>query len=755
MLVFLAQASVEGAVTVTLAPDQLQPQPVGTTINWTATALSTGSGPVWYRFSVRDSTRSRYIAQDFSASATFSWTPSEFEDTYEIEATAMDLGSGERGQNAASYEITPLVTAGSAMANQVGNPLVAYYNAPACAEGAAMQVRFQQAGSAASLVTAPKTCTGKSMNFYVAGLYPNTDYLMAHEVVAGSEVVSAPALTFHTGGSTCNVPRMEFNTIGLMPGSLSQGVVLWSPIQNAGEPYATDLYGNVIWCFEQTTGYLTTPIAGGEFFILFTNGTDISQNRLAIIDLAGNIVQQTNVPRMNQELAAAGFHPITEFHHDARQLPNGDILTIGSSERILTDVQGPGNVDVIGDIILVLDANMQLKWAWDSFAHLDTSRKAVLGETCASGGAAGCPPVLLAPIANDWLHGNAVSLAPDGNIIYSSRHQDFVYKIDYENGHGTGNVIWKLGPGGDFTTDSTEFFPWNSHQHDATYAPNGLMTIFDNGNTRRGLLDASAQSRGQVLSIDETNHRVHYVMNEQLGVFSYALGSAQLLEDGNYHFGAGYVLGGVSLSQIADFTPEGKRVYQVRSPEYTYRTFRMNTLYELTNSAASSATSATVATQNSASVSGQSGHADEATPVAEGNSNSSAQSAAGTGGDEASSERAQNPAGSSRAFAETTIPVGGVTGAEVPEKVLQSYAGTYAVEPAGEQEYVVTLEQGQLEIEFPGGTESRLIPVSETKFSISGASDLWIQFAPDKDGVVDQLIVQERSGEVRARRRAD
>ena len=731
---------------MTLAPDQLQPQPVGTTINWTATALSSGVGPVWYRFSVTDSTGSRYIAQDFSASATFAWTPNEFEDTYEIEVAAMDLGSGERGREAASYAITPLVTAGSAIVNQAGNPLVAYYSAPACVEGAAMQVRFQQAGSAASLVTAPKACTGKSMNFYVAGLYPDADYLMAHEIVAGSEVVSAPALTFHTGSSTCNVPRMEFNTIGLMPGSLSQGVVLWSPIQNAGEPYATDLYGNVIWCFEQTTGYLTTPIPGGEFFILFTNGTDISQNRLAIIDLAGNIVQQTNVPRMNQELAAKGFSPITEFHHDARQLPNGDILTIGSSERILTDVQGPGNVDVIGDIILVLNSNLQLKWAWDSFAHLDTYRKAVLGETCLPGGVSGCPPVLLAPIANDWLHGNAVSLAPDGNIIYSSRHQDFVYKIDYENGHGTGNVIWKLGPEGDFTTDSTEFFPWNSHQHDATYAPNGLMTIFDNGNTRRGLLDASAQSRGQVLSIDETNHRVHYVMNEFLGVFSYALGSAQLLEDGNYHFGAGYVLGGVSLSQIADFTPEGKRVYQVRSLDYTYRTFRMNTLYELTNSAANSATSAPVvatsapvAPQNSASASGQSGHAEDAAPVAEGNSNSSA----------------QNSAESSPAFAETMIAVQGATSVVVPGKVLESYAGTYGAEPGGELEYVITLEQGQLEIEFPNETEARLIPVSQTKFSVSGASEMWIQFAPDSDGVVDQLTVHGNSGEVRARRRAN
>lgn len=699
-----------------------------------------------------DSSGTRYIAKDYSADSTFTWTPSESEGTYEIDVSAMDMSSAERGRNAASYAITPQVTAGEAVVNQASNPMVAYYSAPACAEGSAMRVRFQQAGSAASLVTAPKACTGKSMNFYVGGLYPNTDYAMEHEIVTGSEVVSASALTFHAGSSTCNVPRIAFNTIGLMPGSLSQGVVLWSPIQNAGEPFATDLYGNVIWCFEQTTGYLTTPIPGGQFFILFTSGTDISQNRLAVIDLAGNIVQQTNVPRMNQELAAKGFSPITEFHHDARQLPNGDILTIGSSERILTDVQGPGNVDVIGDIILVLDSNLQLKWAWDSFAHLDTSRKAVLGETCSPGGASGCPPVLLAPIANDWLHGNAVSLAPDGNIIYSSRHQDFVYKIDYENGNGTGNVIWKLGPGGDFTTDSTEFFPWNSHQHDATYAPNGLMTIFDNGNTRRAELDASAQSRGQVLSIDETNHTVHYLMNEPLGVFSFALGSAQILSDGNYHFGAGYVIGGVSLSQIADFTPEGKRVYQVRSPEYTYRTFRMNTLYGLTDPAASSTASAAVAAQKSGSAPGQSVDVEESAPAAASQSISSAQTAKESGANETVSESAQGQAGNSSAFAETVIPTGTPTSDEVSERILQSYAGTYAEGGDGKLEYVITLEQEQLDIELPGDTEARLIPVSGTKFSVSGTSGVWVQFAADQHGVVDQLTVHESGREVRARR---
>ena len=569
------------AVSVSLSAGETQPQPVGATIHWTAAASSSGGGPMWYRFAVRDSSGASYTAKDFSPDSTFAWTPSEQEDIYGIQVTAMDTSSKERGKTSEPFTISAIVSGTSAMVNQTNSPLVAFYSAPACPVGSNMDVRFQQAGSSVSAITAAKPCTGKSMNFYVGGMYPNSSYTMEHEVITGSEVATGPPLTFQSGSPTCNVPPITLNLISMLPGSLGQSVILWAPIQNGGEPFATDIRGNVLWCFPQTAGYLPRPLAGGEFFILFTDGTDLAKNQLAIIDLAGNIVQETSVPQMNQELAAAGYSPITQFHHDARQLSNGDILVLSASERILVDKQGPGPVDVVGDMILVLNSNLHLKWVWDSFAHLDVTRKAVLGETCPPGGLNGCPPVLLSSIANDWTHGNSIDLTADGDIIYSSRHQDFIYRIDYKNGSGTGNVIWKLGQGGDFSTDSNDRYPWNSHQHDVEYDGTGLMTVFDNGNTRNALLGPDQQSRGQVLKIDETNHFVHYVMNQPLGVFSFALGTAQALSDGNYYFEAGYVENGLSLTQIAEFMPGGKRVYQARTSQYMYRAFRMNSLYQI------------------------------------------------------------------------------------------------------------------------------------------------------------------------------
>lgn len=570
------------SITVSLSADRPQPQPVGTTINWTAAISPQGQNAIWYRFAVIDSSGNRYIAKDYSPDPTFAWTPSEQEDLYEIEATAMDTISGETAQSIAAFTVVPAVIDGNAVISSTNNPLVALYSAPPCPLGSSMDVRFQQTGATTSIVTPAKSCTGKSMNFYIGGMYPDSSYTMYHEVTDGSTVTTSLAQSYRTGSSNCAASPVTINLTSWRPGAFSQSVMLWAPVQNGAEPFATDLQGNVLWCYPYVTGYMPRPISGGTFFVLLTDGTSLEKNALAIIDMAGNTLQQTTVPRMNQELAAAGYPSINQFHHDARKLDNGDILVIAVSERILTDIQGPGPVDVLGDMILVLDPDLQLKWVWDSFEHLDVTRPAVLGEVCLPGGLAGCPAVLKSGSANDWTHGNSIDLTVDGDIIYSARHQDFVYRIDYKNGTGTGNVIWRLGKGGDFTTDSPDVFPWNSHQHDVEYDGTGRMTLFDNGNTRYSLYGSAQQSRGQVIKIDEDRRVVHYVMNQPLGTFSFALGTAQRLSNGNYDFEAGYVQDdGPVLTRVEEYTPGGTKTFQAETTQFMYRMFRMNSLYQI------------------------------------------------------------------------------------------------------------------------------------------------------------------------------
>jgi hypothetical protein len=280
---------------------------------------------------------------------------------------------------------------------------------------------------------------------------------------------------------------------------------------------------------------------------------------------------------VNQQLAAMGMHSINSFHHDVRGLPGGGLLTLAAEERILTDVQGPGPVDVLGDMIIVLDQNLQVQWAWDTFDHLDTSRKATMNETCTAV-TGGCPPILLAPQANDWTHGNAIQLTPDGDILYSSRHQDWVFKIDYQDGHGTGNIVWRLGLDGNFQFLSSDPYPWFSHQHDANIDANGIVTVFDNGNLRQAA-DPSADSRGQVIQLDEVNMTATLLVNADLGDFSIALGSAQMLPDGNYHFHLGDIVAKNSTTRAVEVQPSGQIVYDMGIAEIMYRSFRLQDLY--------------------------------------------------------------------------------------------------------------------------------------------------------------------------------
>ncbi len=218
-------------------------------------------------------------------------------------------------------------------------------------------------------------------------------------------------------------------------------------------------------------------------FIIYAGNTNPYQQLLREIDLDGNTVLETNVNRINEQLLALGRRKINAFHHEARRLANGYIAVLGSDEMLVTNAQGgtvQNPVDVLGAQVIVLDQNLQLKWAWDAFDFLDIQRTAPLDEVC-SAGHTGCPVFFLATSANDWLHANSIQQSPDGNIIVSLRHQDWVIKINYANGTGDGHVMWRMGYQGDFTLtnpptsplcttpDQQDAFQWFGHQHDANF----------------------------------------------------------------------------------------------------------------------------------------------------------------------------------------------------------------------------------------------------------------------------------------------
>jgi len=157
------------------------------------------------------------------------------------------------------------------------------------------------------------------------------------------------------------------------------------------------------------------------------------------------------------------------------------------------------------------------------------------------------------------------------------RHQDWVIKINYQNGAGSGDVMWRLGKDGDFTISADGPDPWFSHQHDPQFLADGsTLILFDNSNVRHET-DHVANSRGQVISLDEANRTASMMLNADLGAYCMALGSAEKLRNGNYYFHCGW--SGDATSLLLEMDPAGQIVYALHAQAAEYRSFRMRDLY--------------------------------------------------------------------------------------------------------------------------------------------------------------------------------
>ena len=569
---WVSQGAAAG-MSVTLTPSLPGPVTVGTVVRWTASVSGVADDTVWYRFRAGRLGQAYKLIRDYSPLTALDWTAADHEGWFEIEVSAQDTATGQIVMSSATYEIVSRVVGNQSVVNPTSHPLVFLFSSPPCATGSRMQVQFVAPNGTSTRTPFAACDSQSSMNFYLAGLYAESQYTAHHIIQTGTDSVTGPDVAFTTGS---------------LPGGLFTQTVIQAPAKKVsnqvllgsatGIPVATDMQGSVIWYGPADISIVTRPEAGGVFWGILGPGEDPSRQSIRKFDAVGRTLLETNAARVNQQLARLGRRKITAFHHEVRTLPGGRIAALADVEQILTDVQGPGPIDVIGDMIVVFDSQLNVIWTWDTFDWLDVTRKAVLGETCSS---TSCAPHVLAPQANDWTHGNSLSQTPDGNLLYSSRHQDWLIKVNYDHGRGDGHVIWRLGKDGDFDFASTDTFPWFSHQHDANFEaadPTKLM-VFDDGNTRVFTM-GSGNSRGQILQLNEQDRIATPVLNADLGIYSVAVGSAQKLRDGNYFFDAGFVRGpgGISAYSI-EVDPAGKIVSEIRANTMLYRSFRMTSLY--------------------------------------------------------------------------------------------------------------------------------------------------------------------------------
>jgi arylsulfate sulfotransferase len=630
-------------------PSPGAPQVIGTTINWTVTASDTSAGPLTFQFNVAPPGGSFSMIRDFNVGTysagtwtalPFVWTPTLIEGSYQIQVVAKDFGSGETATSTVRFQVNPLATGNGPVVAPTANPLVALFSAPACAPGSKMRVDFKEVGAQKGTLTSWIPCHKlKTMTFEIAGMYPSTTYHLFSQTDTAGTIVNGPTIKFTTGA----LPATHFPkfTVNVAPGSdtdTSDRVVLIDSTmagQTVNYPeLATDLTGKIIWYYYPPTNsdLLTRPLSDGILMIEggpAWNPASQQGQLLRKIDWAGNIIKETNTGVLQQELLALGATDaqpcnaipspapvgaacLGEFNHDFIQtLPNGYSAVLVDIEKIYpAGTQGNTSglpVDIIGDMIVVLNNDWQAVWYFDAFEHaggppqLDINRRAPLGETCTAT-QPGCPPAFLlgpgiAPLANDWLHSNSLYYWPapqdglaQGDLIWSSRHQDWVMLVDYRDGTGTGNILWRMGNEGDFTFNNIDNdpWPWFSHQHDAGILnPTGYMALFDNGNTRladmgSGCAPNDCDSRGMAVQFDQSGMQVTPILSLNLGVYSSAVGAAQLLANNNYFFMAGLANGTTGYAIEALPTPgtiTATQVFNLEDSTMSYRAWRMTNLY--------------------------------------------------------------------------------------------------------------------------------------------------------------------------------
>ncbi len=433
---------------------------------------------------------------------------------------------------------------------------------------------------------------GELVTILVAGMQADTTYHLRAKVrLAGLFDLTDIDHTFTTGSSPAGIPRKFPVTLGAV-GIPQPGIELVNPVFGAmpSTALATDLDGNVIWSYpfaDKTPGTLLYPfkqLDNGHFLALVSplsyplSGPG-PLNALREFDLAGSTIRELTMTALNAALSSAGFNVTLEnFSHDFTRLPNGHTLVLTNTAKDFTDLPGyPGTTKVVGDVVVDLDRNWKPVWLWNEFDHFDVNRHPWQFP--------------------DWTHSNSIAYSStDGNFIVSMRHQNWIVKVNYQNGGGNGDVVWRLGQGGDFKlvggTDPTD---WFYAQHNAIFNSPGTAGVFslnimDNGDDRlfppgvscgEGDAPACTYTTIQTLLVDETAKTATLDFHDVLKPYLYSNfgGNAERLKNGNTEFGLSGVTTG---SEIVEVTTDAtaSTVWQMTLPgSYAYRAQRVISLY--------------------------------------------------------------------------------------------------------------------------------------------------------------------------------
>ncbi len=544
-----------------------------------------------------------------------------------IDSTGVYTAPGSLGQSenvtiTAELVASPAANHATAVASIINygvvyptnNPQVDLYDIYLPAPGQ-VAVQFGQTtgyGRSTWQVPTPSS-TGGQVTVEVAGMLAQTLYHMRARVTLndGATFTDLDHDQFASGLplKTGSPPVTSAITVS-SPGTPQPGIELWNTVLPAGDTqaFATDLNGNVLWTYSYKGSSLDLVqgiqlLPDGDMLMVISYLSSLPPlevertagtiNVVREADLAGNTIREISIDTLNQELASAGFHDsdgnayqLRSFHHDVLALPNGHWVVLASYPKTFNNLTGySGSTTVLGDVIVDLDQNLNPDWVWNSFDHLDVNRHPMNFP--------------------DWTHSNGLLYsADDHNLLLSIRHQNWIIKIDFNDGQGSGNVLWRLGYQGDFQLLDSNGDPdnnpadWFYAQHGLSYfSPNTTgvfrLGVMDNGNDRifpapagqvfcknTGPYPPQCYSTFPVLQVDEDNMTASFVFHDvpPPSDFSFFGGNTQWLANGDNQVD---FCAPASGGLVQELDPSGSQVvWQATTPGADqFRVERLGSLY--------------------------------------------------------------------------------------------------------------------------------------------------------------------------------
>jgi len=357
-----------------------------------------------------------------------------------------------------------------------------------------------------------------NFDFYISQTLPkNVREKALHSVLdfptSNSGTIANTQFINYKKAAQKNLPEDFPNITVNLKNNPSEGYIFFTPrTLTTSWGYLIVMDNNAIPIYYQKYPY---PISN---FQLQTNGLlsfgDSYKDHFILMDSSYSIIDSVRT----------GNGYATDFHEFQIAL-NGHYLLMAYDPQIVrmdTIVAGgdPAAV-VIGLIVQELDHNKDVVFQWRSWDHFQITDAT--------------EDIDLTQHTIDYVHGNAIELGSDGNLLISSRNMDEITKINRQT---NGEIIWRWGGIKSrnnqflFVNDSITF----SHQHDIRRLPNGNVTLFDNGN-----LHTPKISRASEYKLDETNKiaELEWEYSHEPPIYKGARGNVQTLSGNNKIIGWG------------------------------------------------------------------------------------------------------------------------------------------------------------------------------------------------------------------------